>query len=155
MILNGKSSQEFPVNVGFLQGSIHGPTLFLLDISDLPDDVICDIAIYADNTTLCCKCDQEYLIFGNNLNWLLNMKLTHEKLWTGAGGGLLISMLEKLNWFCFTDLMTLVLLMWKWMGQFLRKNLLLRCWSWISLLNWIEAGMLSLLLKLPPKKLES
>ena len=52
MILNGKSSQEFPVNVGFLQGSIHGPTLFLLDISDLPDDVICDIAIYADNTTL-------------------------------------------------------------------------------------------------------
>ena len=35
-----------------------GPTLFLLYINDLPDDVICDIAIYADDTTLYCKCDQ-------------------------------------------------------------------------------------------------
>ena len=25
---------------------------------DLPDDVICDIAIYADDTTLYSKCDQ-------------------------------------------------------------------------------------------------
>ena len=31
---------------------------FLLYINDLPDDVICDIAIYADDTTLCSKCDQ-------------------------------------------------------------------------------------------------
>ena len=30
---------------------------FLLYINDLPDDVICDIAIYADDTTLYCKCD--------------------------------------------------------------------------------------------------
>ena len=28
------------------------PTLFLLYINDLPDDVIFDIAIYADDTTL-------------------------------------------------------------------------------------------------------
>ena len=33
-------------------------TLFLLYINDLPDDVICDTAIYADDTTLCSKCDQ-------------------------------------------------------------------------------------------------
>ena len=32
--------------------------LFLLYINDLPDNVICDIAIYADDTTLYCKCDQ-------------------------------------------------------------------------------------------------
>ena len=38
--------------------SILGPTLFLLYISDLPDDVICDIAIYTDDTTLYSKCDQ-------------------------------------------------------------------------------------------------
>ena len=56
--LNGKSSQEFPVNVRVTQGSILGPTLFLLYINDLPDDVICDIAIYADDTTLYSKCDQ-------------------------------------------------------------------------------------------------
>ena len=34
------------------------PTLFLRYINDLPDDVICNIAIYADNTTLYSKCDQ-------------------------------------------------------------------------------------------------
>ena len=37
--------------------SVLGPALFLLYINDLPDDVICDNAIYADDTTLYSKCD--------------------------------------------------------------------------------------------------
>ena len=56
MILDGKSSQEHPVNAGVPQGSILGSTLFLLYINDLPD-VICNIAIYADDTTFFSKCD--------------------------------------------------------------------------------------------------
>ena len=58
MVLDGNSSQEYPVNAGVPQGTILGPTLSLLYINDLPDDVICDIAIYADDTTLYSKCDQ-------------------------------------------------------------------------------------------------
>ena len=58
IFLDGKSSQEYPVNVGVPQGSIFGPTLFLLYINDVPDDVIYDIAIYADDTTLYSKSDQ-------------------------------------------------------------------------------------------------
>ena len=58
VVLDVKSSQEYPVNAGVPQGSILGPTLFLPYINDLPDDVICNIAIYADDTTLYSKCDQ-------------------------------------------------------------------------------------------------
>ena len=52
LVLDGKSSQEYPINAEVPQGSILCPTLFLLYINDLLDDVICHIAIYADDTTL-------------------------------------------------------------------------------------------------------
>ena len=53
MVLDGNSSQEYPVYVVVPLGSILGPTLFLLYINDLPDDVV----IYADDTTLHSKYD--------------------------------------------------------------------------------------------------
>ena len=52
LVLDGKSSREYPANAGDPQGSILGNTLFLLHLIDFPDDAICDIAIFADDTTL-------------------------------------------------------------------------------------------------------
>ena len=58
MVLDGKYSQEYLVNTRVPQGSILDPTLFLLYSDDLPNDVIYNVAIYADNTTLCSKYNQ-------------------------------------------------------------------------------------------------
>ena len=58
VVLDGKSSPEFAINVGVPQGSILGPTLFFLFINDLPDIALLKIAIYADDTTLYCSCDK-------------------------------------------------------------------------------------------------
>ena len=52
-----------------------------------------------------------HLICGNKLNWLLNLNLIYETLWTRTRSGLLISMLGKLSWFHLNGLITLVLLM--------------------------------------------
>ena len=52
----------------------------------------------------------EHLIYGNNLNWLLNLNLIFETRWTGVRSGLLISMLGKLSWFHLIGLITMVLL---------------------------------------------
>ena len=78
-----------------------------------------------------------HLISANSLNWLLNLNLIYKTLRTKVKSGLLSSMLGKRSWFRLTDLITMVLLMWKWMGLLLRKNYLFRCWGWPSLLNWI------------------
>ena len=51
MVVDGKSSQKYPVNSRIPQGSFLGPKFFLLYINDLPDDVFCNITVYADDTT--------------------------------------------------------------------------------------------------------
>ena len=127
VVPDGKSSQEHPVNTGVPQSSILDLTFFLLCVNDLPDDVICDIAIYADDTISILSVIR-HLSCSNNLNWLLNLTLIYGTLWTWVRSALLISMLGKLNWFCLTGLITMVLLMRKWVGLFLRKNHPLRCW---------------------------
>ena len=57
VVLDGKSSQEYPINAAVPHSSILGSALFLLYINDLPGDVACNIVIYADDTTLYSKCD--------------------------------------------------------------------------------------------------
>ena len=86
MVLDGKPSQEYPVNVGVLQGTILGPTLLLLYINDLPDDVICDIASCAEGTTLYSKCDQASDLW-RQLELASELELIYKTLCNGAGSG--------------------------------------------------------------------
>ena len=57
------------------------------------------ILLYMLMALLYSKCLTRHLISGNNLNCLLNLNLIYKTLWTRARSGLLISMLEELNWF--------------------------------------------------------
>ena len=59
VVQDSKCAQEYPFDAGDpVKGSILGPTHFLFYINDLPGDAICNIAIYADDTTLYSKCNQ-------------------------------------------------------------------------------------------------
>ena len=57
-----------------------------------------------------------HLTCGNSHNWLLNLNLIYETMWTGARSGLLISVLEKIILFCLTDLILQKKLSFKMLG---------------------------------------
>ena len=52
VVLDGQQSSCYSINAGVPQGSVLGPILFLVFINDLPDDLLSQIAIYADDTTV-------------------------------------------------------------------------------------------------------
>ena len=124
VVLDGKSSQECQVSAAVPQEFIFGPTLFLLNISDLPV-VICNIAIYADDATLYSKCDQAFDLC-NNENWLLNLNLNYETLNWGRKWPVDFNT-GKTELVLFDQSNNTGVIYVKMMGLFLWKNHLLRC----------------------------
>ena len=121
-------------SIELLKLSILGATLCLLYINDLPDDVICNVTSYADDTTLYSKYDQVFDLWQQ-------LELASElesDLWDTVDWGR--KWLVDFNY----GKTQLVLFDWsnntgaidpsKWMGLFLRKNSVIKCWSWLSLL---------------------
>ena len=153
VVLDGKSSQEYPVNAGVPQGSILGPTLFLLYINDLPDDVICNIAIYADDTTLCSKYGQasdlwQQLELPSELVSDLRDTVDWDRKWLAdfnARKTQLVSF-DRSNNTGAIDV--------KMDGSVLEEKTSFKMLGLTFLLNRIGALALPLLLKLPPRKLE-
>ena len=99
---------------------------FSLYINDLPDDVICNVANYGDDTTLYSKCDQASELW-QQLE--LSFELESDLQGTGLGQEVACSFqcCKNSTRFVWRSIgAILVLLMWKWMGLFRRKNHLLR-----------------------------
>ena len=141
------------MNAGIPQGSILGHTLFLLYINDLPDDVICNIAIYADDTALYSKCDQasdlwEQLELTSELELDLRHTVDWDKKWLvdfNAGKTELASFDQSNNNGSIDVKMN---------GSVLEEKSSFRMLglTFSSKLDW--GSYISLLPKLPPRKLE-
>ena len=59
MLLNGVQSQWGAVKSGVPQGSVLGPLLFLIYVSDLPDDVSSNRILFADDTKLYSRVERQ------------------------------------------------------------------------------------------------
>ena len=108
VVLDRKRLQDYLVNAGVPPGSIFGPVFFLQYI----DDVVCYIAIYAEDTTLYFKLYQTSDLW-QQLELPSNLESDGQTLQTWALSVLLILLLGKLNLFRMTGLITLVLLIRK------------------------------------------
>ncbi len=86
-VINGAKSSDLPVTCGVPQGSILGPTLFLLFINDLPTVIsscVTGTDLYADDTTI-----YDIQSDKNTLEINLQTALNELKVWCETNGMLL------------------------------------------------------------------
>ena len=106
VVLDGKFSQVCLVNAG-VHSSLKAPFL-VLHFSYLYINILMTFLIMLSVILLSMLVKLLsimsviwHLICRNNYNWLLNLNLIYKTLWTRAGSGLLISMLEKNHFVSF------------------------------------------------------
>ena len=58
VVVGGQHSEWSHVSSGIPQGSVLGPTLFLVYVNDLPSSVQCGVKLFADDTKLCVRSDE-------------------------------------------------------------------------------------------------
>ena len=101
MVLDAKSQKNIQLMLEFFNDlflALLYIVFYYTLINNLPDDVICNITVDADDTTLYSKCDQASNLW-QQLELASKLEFIYETLWTGTGRGLLISMLK--NSTCF------------------------------------------------------
>ena len=137
----------------FPQSSNFGPTLLLTYINDLPDDVFCNIAIYADDTSI-------YFIFDQASNLWQQLKLASEfesNFADWSNKWLVDFNAGKNELVLFDQSNTSGAIDAKMNGPVLdeeqAQELFLICWGCLPFSHWIGALAGSLLLKLPQRKL--
>ena len=124
----------------------------MLYFNDPSDDVICSIAIYADDTTPYSKCHQASDLW-QQLEFASELNLNYETIEWGrkwlvdfnAGKTQLVSFDQSKNTGAIDVKMD---------GSVLGENHLLKYWGWIFLINRTRTLALSILLKPPPRNLE-
>ena len=52
VVVEGEESDSVPVTSGVPQGSVLGPILFLVYINDLPDNIVSQVHLFADDTAI-------------------------------------------------------------------------------------------------------
>ncbi len=69
-MVRGEYSEQVDVISGVPEGSVLGPILFLIYLSDIPEIVNCSITMFADETKLFrnVKCIDDCNILQNDLN---------------------------------------------------------------------------------------